>query len=52
MQRMSSPDSGRTSRLADFLPRAAGHPAFPTSYRWGYGHSYRMSYPSAVRGGE
>jgi hypothetical protein len=52
MPRMSSSDSGRTSRLADFLPLAAGHLAFRTSYRWGYGHSYRMSYPSGVRGGE
>jgi hypothetical protein len=29
--------------------RLGGHPIFPTSYRWGYGHPYRMSYPSAVR---
>ena len=29
--------------------RMGGHPIFPTSYRWGYGHAYRMSYPSAVK---
>jgi hypothetical protein len=23
-----------------------GHPLFPTTYRWGYGHAYRASYPS------
>ncbi len=27
--------------------RIGGHPLFPTSYRWGYGHSYRACYPSA-----
>ena len=30
--------------------RMGGHPIFPTSYRWGYGHPYRWSYPSAVAG--
>ncbi|MFK7896375.1 MAG: hypothetical protein AB8G23_11090 [Myxococcota bacterium] len=28
--------------------RLGGHPVFPTPYRWGYGHPYRASYPSAV----
>ena len=28
--------------------RFGGHPIFPTSYRWGYGHAYRPFYPSAV----
>jgi hypothetical protein len=28
--------------------RIGGHPIFPSSYRWGYGHSYRLTYPSAV----
>jgi hypothetical protein len=28
--------------------RVGGHPIFPTSYRWGYGHSYRATYPSKV----
>ncbi len=26
--------------------RLGGHPLFPTSYRWGYGHTYRACYPS------
>ena len=26
--------------------RMGGHPLFPTSYRWGYGHDYRACYPS------
>ena len=26
--------------------RMGGHPLFPTSYRWGYGHGYRACYPS------
>lgn len=28
--------------------RIGGHPVFPSSYRWGYGHPYRATYPSAV----
>lgn len=29
--------------------RFGGHPIWPTTYRWGYGHRYRFGYPSAVR---
>ncbi|MEM9177518.1 MAG: hypothetical protein AAGC67_20060 [Myxococcota bacterium] len=27
--------------------RVGGHPVFPSSYRWGYGHPYTGGYPSA-----
>ena len=27
--------------------RVGGHPIFPSSYRWGYGHPYAGGYPSA-----
>ncbi len=27
--------------------RLGGHPVFPSSYRWGYGHPYAGGYPSA-----
>ncbi len=30
--------------------RLGGHPTFPSSYRWGYGHPYRAGYPSAGSG--
>ncbi len=29
--------------------RLGGHPFFPSSYRWGYGHAYRPGYPSAIQ---
>jgi hypothetical protein len=35
---------GWTMRLG---VRLGGHPLFPTSYRWGYGHDYRACYPSS-----
>ncbi len=32
--------------------RVGGHPIFPSSYRWGYGHPYAGGYPSAAPTGE
>lgn len=28
--------------------RIGGHPFFPSDFRWGYGHPYRATYPSAL----